>query len=173
MRVIAATNRNLAQAVSEGKFREDLFYRLDVFPIELPPLRERPEDIPLLSWTFVKEFNNSMGKQIEKIAGDSMATLMAYPWPGNIRELRNVIERAMILARGSVLQVKLGHKPLQLQVASPNRRDTRSSGTCPHPSNARAMRLADPRHQWRGRQLDIKPTTLESRMKKLGIVQAL
>ncbi len=81
-RIIAATNRNLAQAVGEGKFQEDLFYRLDVFPLELPALRERPEDIPFLSWTFVKEFSTSMGKPIEKIAGDSMAVLLAYPRAG-------------------------------------------------------------------------------------------
>ena len=108
-RVIAATNRPLAQAVSEGRFREDLFYRLDVFPIEVPPLRERREDIPLLSWTFVKEFSNSMGKAIDTIADDSMSALQAYPWPGNVRELRNVIERAMILTRGSRLWIELGH----------------------------------------------------------------
>jgi transcriptional regulator with GAF, ATPase, and Fis domain len=171
VRVIAATNRNLAQAVSEGRFREDLFYRLDVFPIELPPLRERPEDIPLLSWTFVKEFNNSMGKQIEKIAGGSMATLMAYHWPGNIRELRNAIERAMILARGSVLEVKLGHKPLQLQGASP------TDVTLDQAERAHILRTLE-RCGWRIRGtngaamlLDVKPTTLESRMKRLGIAQ--
>ena len=171
VRVVAATNRNLAQAVSEGKFREDLFYRLDVFPIELPPLRERPEDIPFLSWTFVKEFGNSMGKPIEKIAGDSMAALMAYPWPGNIRELRNVIERAMILARGPVLQVKLGHKPLQTQTVQP------TDGTLEEAERTHIVRALQ-QCNWRIRgahgaaeQLDIKPTTLESRMKKLGIVQ--
>jgi formate hydrogenlyase transcriptional activator len=171
VRVIAATNRNLAQAISDGKFREDLFYRLDVFPIELPPLRERREDIPLLSWTFVKEFSNSMGKPIEKIASDSMTALLAYPWPGNIRELRNVIERAMILARGPVLQVKLGHKPLQSQADKP------TGGTLDQAERAHIVRTLE-RCGWRIRgangaaeQLDIKPTTLESRMKKLGIVQ--
>jgi len=83
-RVIAATNRPLEQAVSEGRFRQDLFYRLDVFPIEVPPLRERREDIPFLSWTFVKEFSNSMGKPIEEIAEESMSALLHYHWPGNI-----------------------------------------------------------------------------------------
>ena len=171
VRVIAATNRNLAQAVSDGKFREDLFYRLDVFPIELPALRERPEDIPLLSWAFVKEFSNSMGKPIEKIAGDSMAAMQAYPWPGNIRELRNVIERAMILAHGPILQVKLSHKPLQSQAVNP------TDGTLEAAERAHIVRALE-RCNWRIRgshgaadQLDIKPTTLESRMKKLGITQ--
>jgi formate hydrogenlyase transcriptional activator len=112
-RVIAATNRPLEQAVREGRFRQDLFYRLDVFPIEVPPLRERPEDIPLLSWTFVKEFGNSMGKRIEEIAEESIGALQDYHWPGNIRELRNVIERAMILSRGPKLYIKLGHKALR------------------------------------------------------------
>jgi formate hydrogenlyase transcriptional activator len=97
-RVIAATNRPLEQAVREGRFRQDLFYRLDVFPIEVPPLRDRREDIPFLSWTFVKEFSNSMGKPVEEIADESMSALQDYHWPGNIRELRNVIERAMILS---------------------------------------------------------------------------
>jgi formate hydrogenlyase transcriptional activator len=171
VRVIAATNRDLAQAVSDGKFREDLFYRLDVFPIELPPLRERPEDIPLLSWTFVKEFSNSMGKPIEKIASDSMSALLAYPWPGNIRELRNVIERAMILTHGPVLQVRLSHKALQTQVVKP------TDGTLEEAERAHIVRALQ-RCNWRIRgahgaaeQLDIKPTTLESRMKKLGIMQ--
>jgi transcriptional regulator with GAF, ATPase, and Fis domain len=171
VRVIAATNRNLAQAVSDGKFREDLFYRLDVFPIELPALRERPEDIPLLSWAFVREFSDSMGKPIEKIAGDSMAAMRAYPWPGNIRELRNVIERAMILAHGPILRVKLGHKPLQAQAVKP------ADGTLEEAERAHIVRALE-RCNWRIRgsqgaaeRLDIKPTTLESRMKKLGITQ--
>src|SRR5260370_42412368 len=110
---MAATNRPLEQAVREGRFRQDLFYRLDVFPIEVPPLRERREDIPLLSWTFVKEFSNSMGKAIDAIADDSMVALLGYPWPGNIRELRTVIERAMILTRGSPLHIRLGNPPLR------------------------------------------------------------
>ena len=172
VRIIAATNRDLARAVHEGRFREDLFYRLDVFPIELPPLRERPEDIPLLSWIFVKEFSNSMGKRIEKIAADSMSTLMAYSWPGNIRELRNVIERAMILAHGGVLHVKLGHKPLQLDSGK------QAGGTLEEAERSHIVRALE-RCGWRVRgacgaaeQLGIKPTTLESRMKKLGIVHA-
>ena len=107
-----------AQAVSEGRFREDLFYRLEVFPVEVPPLRERREDIPLLSWTFVKEFSNSMGKAIDAITDDSMAALLAYPWPGNVRELRNVIERAMILTRGPTLQIKLGPPALRPQTTN-------------------------------------------------------
>ena len=79
----------------------------------MPPLRERREDIPLLCWTFVKEFSNSMGKAIDAITNKSMAALLAYPWPGNVRELRNVIERAMILSRGSTLQIKLGRPALR------------------------------------------------------------
>lgn len=172
-RVIAATNKQLGLAVSEGKFRQDLFYRLDVFPIEVPPLRERREDIPLLSWIFAKEFSNSMGKPIDEIADDSMAALIAYPWPGNIRELRNVIERAMILARGPTLHVKLGHTTLRPQLVN---------------SSARTLEDAERGHilqtleqcNWRIRGtsgaaalLDVKPTTLESRMKKLGIIHNL
>ena len=170
-RVIAATNRPLAQAVSEGKFRRDLYYRLEVFPIEVPPLRERREDIPLLSWIFVKEFSNSMGKPIEEIADASMAAMKEYPWPGNIRELRNVIERAMILARGPTLQIRFGHTTLPPQAGS-----TRA-GTLEDAERSHIIQSLD-RCSWRIRgangaasQLDIKPTTLESRMKKLGIVQ--
>jgi transcriptional regulator with GAF, ATPase, and Fis domain len=169
-RVIAATNRPLAQAVREGKFREDLFYRLDVFPVEVPPLRERREDIPLLSWTFVKEFSNSMGKAIDAIAEDSMAALQAYPWPGNVRELRNVIERAMILSRGSTLQIKLVHPALRPQTA--NTPDTLEEAERYH-----ILRALE-RCSWRIRGsnaaaelLGMKPTTLESRIKKLGLIQ--
>jgi transcriptional regulator with GAF, ATPase, and Fis domain len=169
-RVIAATNRPLAQAVRDGKFREDLFYRLDVFPIEVPPLRERREDIPLLSWTFVKEFSNSMGKAIDTIADESMVALQAYPWPGNIRELRNIIERAMILARGPKLQIKLGHP-----ASGP--KDANTPVTLEEAEREHILRVLQ-RSGWRIRGvngaaelLGIKPTTLESRVKKLGLIQ--
>src|SRR4051794_33950184 len=167
-RVIAATNKPLAQAVNEGRFREDLFYRLNVFPIEVPPLRERREDIPLLSWTFVKEFSNSMGKPIDEIAAESMIALQAYHWPGNVRELRNVIERAMILTHGPKLCIKLGHtslRPLPVRAMA---------GSLDEAERAIILQALEQCH-WRIRGtggaavlLDIKPTTLESRIKKLG-----
>ncbi len=168
-RVIAATNRPLAQAVKEGKFREDLFYRLDVFPIEVPPLRERREDIPMLTWTFVKEFSNSMGKPIDEIADESMSALLGYHWPGNIRELRNVIERAMILCHGPRLCIKLGHttlRPIAVKAAA---------GSLDEAERAIILQAVE-QCNWRIRGsngaaalLDVKPTTLESRIKKLGL----
>ena len=168
-RVIAATNRPLEQAVREGRFREDLFYRLDVFPIEVPPLRERREDIPLLSWTFVKEFSNSMGKPIDEIADDSMAALQAYHWPGNVRELRNVIERAMILNHNPRLSIKLGHSSLRpLPVRA-------MAGSLDEAERAIILQALE-QCNWRIRGpsgaaalLDVKPTTLESRIKKLEL----
>jgi PAS domain S-box-containing protein len=105
VRIIAATNRSLEQAVEAGEFRQDLFYRLNVFPITIPPLRERKDDIPLLVSHFVKKYSKKLGKKIENIPLDVMATLQAYSWPGNIRELENVIERAVILTDGSILRV--------------------------------------------------------------------
>jgi formate hydrogenlyase transcriptional activator len=168
-RVIAATNRPLAQAVKEGKFREDLFYRLDVFPIEVPPLRERHEDIPMLSWTFVKEFSNSMGKPIEEISDESMAALQEYHWPGNIRELRNVIERAMILEHSRTLNIKLGHTTLRPIAVNA------TAGSLDEAERAIILQAVE-QCNWRIRGsngaaalLDIKPTTLESRIKKLGL----
>src|SRR5262249_26819060 len=105
VRVVAATNRELDRAVKEGRFREDLYYRLNVFPIRLPPLRERKEDLPLLVWAFVREFEQSMGRSINAIQQSSMEALQDYAWPGNIRELHNVIERAMIVCQGPTLRV--------------------------------------------------------------------
>jgi formate hydrogenlyase transcriptional activator len=107
VRVIAATNRNLFQDVHDGKFREDLYYRLNVFPILLPPLRDRGEDIPLLTNEIVREISNAMGKTIEVIHQKTMDLIQAYSWPGNIRELRNVLERAVIISRDKVLRVQL------------------------------------------------------------------
>jgi formate hydrogenlyase transcriptional activator len=168
-RIIAATNRPLEQAVREGRFREDLFYRLDVFPIEVPPLRERREDIPLLSWTFVKEFSNSMGKPIDEISDESMAALTAYHWPGNIRELRNVIERAMILSRSRTLCIKLSHTALRPLAV------TAMAGSLDEAERAIILQALE-RCNWRIRGpagasalLDVKPTTLESRIKRLGL----
>jgi formate hydrogenlyase transcriptional activator len=168
-RVIAATNRPLEQAVRDGRFRQDLFYRLDVFPIEVPPLRERPEDIPLLSWTFVKEFGNSMGKRIEEIAEDSMSALQDYHWPGNIRELRNVIERAMILSQGPKLYIKLGRTALRPVAVNA------MAGSLDE-AEVTIIRQAVEQCNWRIRGtngaaalLNMKPTTLESRIKKLGL----
>lgn len=168
VRVIAATNKNLAQAVRDGKFREDLYYRLNVFPISVPPLRERQEDIPLLVWAMVEEFGKVFGKTIERIPKKDMEALERYCWPGNIRELRNVVERAMILSKGPVLVI-----------------DVPDSAA---PANSPAMTLEDiermhiisvmERTGWRVRGkngaaeiLALNPTTLDSKMKKLGIAR--
>jgi formate hydrogenlyase transcriptional activator len=105
-RLIAATNRDLEALVSEQKFRSDLYYRLNVFPVRVPALRERPEDIPLLVRHFVQQLSRRISKTIDTISSETMTTLVKYPWPGNIRELQNVIERAVILTKGTVLSLK-------------------------------------------------------------------
>jgi len=107
VRVIAATNRDLAQRVKEGLFRQDLYFRLNVFPIHVPPLRERQEDIPLLTWRFVRELERKMDKKIESIPRKTMELLQRYPWPGNVRELRNTIEQSLIVTAGSQLNLQL------------------------------------------------------------------
>ncbi len=168
VRVIAASNRNLAQAVKEGKFREDLFYRLNVFPIQVPPLRERNEDIPLLVWALVKEFSQIFGKTIERIPKKNMEALERYHWPGNIRELRNMVERAMILSKGSILVIDV-----------PDGAATAISPTMTYQEMER-MHIVSvmERTGWRVRGsngaaeiLALKPTTLDSMMKKLGIAR--
>jgi transcriptional regulator with GAF, ATPase, and Fis domain len=165
VRVIAATNRDLEQAVRDGKFREDLFYRLNVFPITIPPLRERREDIPVLVWTFVREFSEKMGKRIDSIPKKTIEALSGHSWPGNVRALRNTIERAMILSTGTTLQVELtgavsGDEELTEDDEAERARITR------------ALEAAG----WRIRgiggaaeQVGLKPTTLEYRIKRLGI----
>ena len=166
VRVIAATNRDLQKAIEEGRFREDLYYRLNVFPIHIPPLRERPEDILTLTWAFIREFSQAMGKQIDSIPKRSLDAMQRYPWPGNIRELKNLIERAMIESKGKTLIVKL-----------PERHSTKIS-------HHLTMEELERRHiqdvlektNWRirGRNgaaeiLGLKPSTLYARMKKLGV----
>ena len=107
VRLVAATNRDLGSMVAENRFRSDLYYRLNVFPLDLPPLRQRPDDIPRLVRHFTQRFARRMGRAIETISSEVMDALVRYPWPGNVRELQNVIERAVILSKGSTLQVSL------------------------------------------------------------------
>jgi DNA-binding NtrC family response regulator len=107
VRVIAATNRNLAEMVKSGKFREDLYYRLNVFPVETPPLRTRQEDIPLLVWAFVRKLSDKMGRKIKLIPKNSMDALQLYGWPGNVRELQNIVEQSLIKTTGETLIITL------------------------------------------------------------------
>lgn len=166
VRVITATNRNLEAMVKAGKFRSDLFYRLNVFPIETPALRERREDIPLLVWRFVNEFSEKMGKKIESVARKSMDLLQQYPWPGNIRELRNVVERAMILNDSPTLKIDmpgsaLPAAKLPITLAEAERRQILEA------LNRTGWRVSG--KGGAAEILGVKRTTLEARMKKLGI----
>ncbi len=165
VRVIAATNLDLASLVGERRFRQDLYYRLNVFPITVPPLRERRMDIPALVWLFVREYGDKMGKSIDMIRKSTMKHLQAYAWPGNVRELRNVIERAMILSPGGTLAVQLDDRDSQL-----NTGQTLAEVETDH------IRTVLGQAGWRIRGeggaaqiLGMNPCTLESRMKKLGI----
>jgi transcriptional regulator with GAF, ATPase, and Fis domain len=166
VRIVAATHRDLEKRISEDAFRQDLFYRLNVFPIHVPPLRERTEDIPLLVWRFVDEFSRSFGKRIDVIAKENMEALQRYPWPGNIRELRNVVERAMIVATGHHLAI-----PVPNHTPSAGRRSTKLIDV--ERDHVRAI-VESCGWRIRGAQgaadkLGLKPTTLETRMAKLGI----
>ena len=107
VRVIAATSRDLSAMVKEGKFRSDLFYRLNVFPIVVPPLRDRVEDIPALVWHILEEFGTRMGRKIDGVQASTMRRFQEYAWPGNVRELRNVIERNLILTTGPILKAEI------------------------------------------------------------------
>jgi formate hydrogenlyase transcriptional activator len=175
-RLIAATNRDLGALVSEQKFRLDLYYRLNVFPIRASALRERPEDIPLLVRHFVQQFSRRMNKSIETIPSEIMTTLVQYSWPGNVRELQNLIERAVIISTGLVLNLSM--EKLQLSANGPpvsshgngNLRGTleeaerqeivaaleKTIGKIAGPNGAAAL-------------LGLSRSTLQSRMQKLGI----
>ena len=152
-RLIAATNRDLAALVGEQKFREDLFYRLNVFPMTVPPLRERREDIPMLVRHFAQQFARRMKKDIETIPTETMEALTRYDWPGNIRELQNLIERAVILSAGQTLDVPvaaLGRSP-DAGGDPRGRRDARRGRSPAHHRRARAQQLGD-RGPERGRR---------------------
>jgi formate hydrogenlyase transcriptional activator len=168
VRIVAASNRNIEQMVREGKFREDLFYRLNVFPILIPPLRERREDIQLLVWGFVKEFEKSMGKRIDSISSKDMEALQSYSWPGNIRELRNVIERAIILSNS---------RKLDIPITSIRKSDNPEKDDLAEIERQHILSVLE-RTNWRltgkggsAEILGLKRTTLQSMMKKLGILR--
>jgi two-component system response regulator PilR (NtrC family) len=163
IRVIAATNRDLPKLVADGKFREDLFYRLNVIPIHLPALRERADDVPLIAEHFLAKFTRDMGKMIEGIDPDAMAALVAYPWPGNIRELENVIERAVALEPGR--RVSLATLPTHLREGRPA---TRMSGDTAN--GAEASTLGDGFNLERYLQ-DIERAHLERALRQAGGVQ--
>jgi formate hydrogenlyase transcriptional activator len=173
VRIIAATNRNLEEELRKGRFREDLFYRLNVFPINIPPLRQRVEDIPLLVNHFVAKYNKKIGKKIESVSTDTLDTLRKYLWPGNVRELESVIERGVIISQGGSLQV------LDLLDAF---RKTEESAE----GDVKVLSLLEQDHirqvlQKTGWRIDgakgaalllgINPSTLRSRMRKYGIIR--
>jgi formate hydrogenlyase transcriptional activator len=167
VRLVAATNRDLAQMINERQFRTDLYYRLSVFPISVPPLRERPDDIPKLVRYFTQKYARLMNKRVETITADDMEALVRYGWPGNVRELENLIERAVILSRGPALQIPLAEvraapetaRPVTLQEAERDhiRRVLENANWVVGGSNGAAAKLG------------MKRTTLQSKMKKLGL----
>jgi formate hydrogenlyase transcriptional activator len=172
VRVVAATHRHLEEMIREKQFRSDLYYRLNVFPIHIPPLRERPEDIPLLVRHFVHEFARRMGKTIEAISSESMDRLIGYPWPGNIRELQNVIERSVVIHQKGTFSVPkccLAKAPIHRETTTPVFRRSaaedrqmidaalaESGGRVSGPSGAAAM-------------LGIPASTLESKIRAMHI----
>ena len=165
-RIIAATHRDLEKRIEIDQFREDLYYRLNVFPIRVPPLRERSEDIPMLVWRFVEEFSKACGKRIESIPKDNMEMLQRYSWPGNVRELRNLVERAVIGANGPRLTIALPQTS-----SATARRSVRLNDV--EKEHIKAV-LDTTRWRIRGNGgaaelLGLKATTLETRMAKLGL----
>ena len=182
VRIVAATNRDLEKAVREGRFRADLYYRLNVLPIVLPPLRERRSDIPLLASFFIDRFGRQLGKEFSGITSDTMEVLSRYEWPGNIRELQNVIERAVVLSPGPVLRLGKDLLPVTHVVKSDDQQPVALAD-----GRRSSLEDVDRAHiiemlcmcGWviegaRGaaKRLDMHPNTLRSRMKKLGIVRA-
>ena len=169
VRIITATNRDLVRAMAEGRFREDLYYRLGVFPIPVRPLRDRREDIPLLVWAIIERRQGKLGRRIQRVPQPVMDTLSSYAWPGNVRELENVVERALILSPGPALRLDEPFPVTGAVTTGPlvERLD--------HVERAHLMQVLD-RHGWRidGRghaaeALGLHPNTLRGRMKKLGI----
>jgi formate hydrogenlyase transcriptional activator len=175
VRFVAATNRDLKAMVNENRFRADLYYRLHVFPLEVPPLRERREDIPLLTRYFVQRHAQRMGRNIETIPAAALEALTQYHWPGNIRELQNVIERSVILTAGSTLNIAM---PEFMESAAPGSLYTRNSSASQIVERERILRaLEEAKGQVGGpdgaaARLGLKRTTLQSRMRKYNIARS-
>jgi transcriptional regulator with GAF, ATPase, and Fis domain len=172
VRIVAATHRDLGRAMTDGRFREDLYFRLSVFPIRLPPLRARREDIPLLVWSCITRRQSQFGRTIERVPKRAMEALTAYAWPGNVRELENVIERALILSPGSTLRLE---EPWGAEARgaagppSPERLDAVERAHIRRVLEACAGKIDGKGHA--AAKLGLNPSTLRSRIRKLGITR--
>ncbi len=168
VRIIAATNRDLKKAVEEGKFREDLYYRLNVITITLPPLRERKEDIPLLVEHFLEQLEVEMGKRLEGISGEAMDLLMAYHWPGNIRELKNVLERGAVVAKGPIIEAE----DLGLPILEGEKADGEPPASLKEMERRHILKVLK-EHRWNitrsAQALGIDRVTLYHKIKKYGL----
>jgi len=180
VRLVAATNRNLVDMVARGQFRSDLYYRLNVFPISVPALRERREDIPALVSHFVKIFSHRMQKQVDSIPPETMAAFQWYSWPGNIRELQNLVERAVILSRDGVLRNPLHKKKTELMISTPHRTRTFQPSMTLDDTNRTLIVGTLEQLGWvvggpngAATKLGLKRTTLLARMRRLGISRPL
>jgi transcriptional regulator with PAS, ATPase and Fis domain len=168
--VITATNRNLQKLVRDGKFRDDLYFRIDIVKLSLPPLSERKEDIPLLLDHFIDQFNHLSGKKIVGISRKAVAALMLHDWPGNVRELENAIEHAFVLCLEGI--IRLHHLPARVVPQSGMPLGT--MGLSLREAEKRTIFQALERNQWKkmatARELDIDKNTLRRKIKRLGIV---
>jgi len=169
VRLVAATNRDLAEMVNRGQFRSDLYYRLNVFPVQLPPLRARTEDIPALVMHFVDVFGRRMGRQIERIPAETMSALNSYQWPGNIRELQNLVERAVILSNDGVLPNPLPATGTQTAIVSTAATTLRESERSLILQTLEEVRWVIGGPKGAAAKLGLKRTTLIHKMQKLGI----
>ena len=178
VRIIAATNRNLEKAVAEGRFREDLYYRLHVFPIKLPPLRQRPVDIPVLTAYFLDLFNATLKKTMTGFTPRAMELMRQYSWPGNVRELKNIVERAMVLSKSAVIDIDMlpreimglqydGGEPMHERQANNSRKKTLGDVEREHILDV--LRAEGNNRTAASRVLGISRSTLQDKLKKYGV----
>ena len=180
VRIIAATSKNLQEEVAAGRFREDLFYRLNVMPVSLPPLRDRTDDIPLLCHFFIKKFNKKFGKKVKKISSDAMNKLLFYHWPGNVRELENTMERAVILTEDPVISPDVLHMEFSRENTAGHAEDENTDEPCVHSLKTakerlekkyilRALKETNGNRTRTSKLLGISHPSLLSKMKQYGI----